>query len=280
MSRETVTQTFISLLALLCVAGAAGQANPGIPFYGYGSITPSSSPVVAGEVTYITVVVWNTGPVAAKDVFVTLSFNEGFGVAFGGWQEIGTETVGIDANGSTSVIFSHVFPSAAHTSLEVIITAKDNAQTQDDRAQISLEVVSGGEDFTYFVPIRNNREVDMAVEVDAFCVIAGNRLDQVIRRVPCPFELNVVVPGLERGRLRLPAGEEAMVRVNATALQSNTKGTYYVQVTDDALSRATSNGDDTYYVAVQPEALLRAASSGEQTYYTELATEALARAAN
>jgi hypothetical protein len=55
-------------LACALVAGlssrAAAQANPGLPFYGYGSIVANPAFPVVNENTHITVAVGNTGPVA------------------------------------------------------------------------------------------------------------------------------------------------------------------------------------------------------------------------
>jgi hypothetical protein len=156
------------VLGLTCVgiAGlssrATAQANPGMPFYGYGSIVANPAYPVVNENTHITVTVGNTGPAAATNVLVKLSFND-WGVTFMGWQEIGTATVASIAAGDTATVaFDHVFVSRTHTCLEALIVgADDNTDPNDDRGQINLEVVNAGETFSYGVPVANHGDAPL-----------------------------------------------------------------------------------------------------------------------
>ncbi len=151
------------ILGLACTAvvglcsPAAAQANPGMPFYGYGSIIATPAYPVVNENTHITVTVGNSGPATATNVQVRLSFND-WGVTFTGWQEIGTATIAsIPAGGTATAAFDHVFITRTHTCLEaLIVSATDNTDPNDDRGQINLEVIHAGETFSYGVPIVNN----------------------------------------------------------------------------------------------------------------------------
>ncbi len=151
----------VLVIAGLLVAGltspVAAQANPGLPFYGYGSIVATPAYPVVNEAAQITVTIGNTGPVAATNVQVKLSFND-WGVTFMGWQEIGTATLAsIPPFGTATVAFDHVFVTRTHTCLEALITGADeNADPNDDRGQINLEVINAGETFSYGVPVANH----------------------------------------------------------------------------------------------------------------------------
>jgi hypothetical protein len=157
------TQLTNLILGLACTAivglcsPAAAQANPGLPFYGYGSIVATPAYPVVGENTHITVAVGNSGPATATNVQVRLSFND-WGVTFMGWQEIGTTTLAsIPAGGTVTAAFDHVFITRTHTCLEALIVgADDNTDPNDDRGQINLEVINAGETFSYGVPVVNN----------------------------------------------------------------------------------------------------------------------------
>jgi hypothetical protein len=144
-----------AVLALPSVARA--QANPGIPFYGYGAIVATPSYPIVGQNAVITVTVGNNGTAPATNVQVKASFND-WGVTFFGWQEIGTQTIASIAPGGTATAtFNYVFQNRAHTCLEALIVgADDNTDPNDDRGQINLEVINAGETFGYDVPIVNN----------------------------------------------------------------------------------------------------------------------------
>lgn len=162
-----------TLLLLLATCGVYSQetANPKIPFYGYGAIVASPSIPVAGEVTDITVTVENTGVADAKGVDVVLSSND-WGATFGGWVEIGVQTVDIPGNSEVQLSFSAVFDSAAHTCLQAqvgSVAEGGNSNENDDRGQINLEVINSGGNSTYAVPIRNNEKEEITVQVQAFC---------------------------------------------------------------------------------------------------------------
>ncbi len=156
----------IALSALPSVAHA--QANPAIPFYGYGAIVANPSFPIAGENAVITVTVGNPGSSAATNVQVKLSFND-WGVTFFGWQEIGTQTIAsIPAGGTATATFNFVFQNRAHTCLEALIVGADeNSDPNDDRGQINLEVIHAGETFSYGVPVVNNGDapLDLLVHV-------------------------------------------------------------------------------------------------------------------
>lgn len=158
----------LAALAMALPGIARAQANPSIPFYGYGAIVANPSFPIAGENAVINVTVSNTGDEAATNVQVKLSFND-WGVTFFGWQEIGTQTIpSIPAGGTATVTYNYVFQNRAHTCLEALIVGADaNANPNDDRGQINLEVIHAGETFSYGVPIVNNGDEprDVVVEV-------------------------------------------------------------------------------------------------------------------
>ncbi|MBM3493157.1 MAG: hypothetical protein FJX72_02360 [Armatimonadetes bacterium] len=145
----------LALAALPSVARA--QANPAMPFYGYGAIVANPAYPIAGENAVITVDVTNTGDQPATNVQVKLSFND-WGVTFMGWQEIGTETIAsLPAGATATATFNHVFETRTHTCLEALIVgASENSDPNDDRGQINLEVINAGETFSYGVPVVNN----------------------------------------------------------------------------------------------------------------------------
>ena len=171
-------------LALL-PARVLAQANPGMPFYGYGSIVSNPAYPIVGEAASIAVTVGNTGTAAATNVQVKLSFND-WGVTFQGWQEIGTATIaGIAPGGTATVNFSHVFQSRAHTCLEALIVGADeNADPNDDRGQINLEVINSGETFSYGVPVVNNGDQPLDLLVMGHCRREGDPAGTVDRCKP------------------------------------------------------------------------------------------------
>jgi hypothetical protein len=159
----------LALLTLAMLPGIAGaQANPAIPFYGYGAIVANPSFPIVGENAVITVTVSNTGSSAASNVQLKLSFND-WGVTFMGWQEIGTQTIAsIPAGGTATATFNYVFQNRTHTCLEALIVGADeNTDPNDDRGQINLEVIHAGETFSYGVPVVNNGDQprDVLVQV-------------------------------------------------------------------------------------------------------------------
>lgn len=171
MFRHTGLLAGLASLALAIAPGAAlGDANPGLPFYGYGSIVATPSSPIAGENATIVVTVGNSGADEATNVQVKLSFND-WGVSFMGWQEIGTQTIpSIPAGGTATATFNHVFQSRAHTCLEALIVGADeNSDPNDDRGQINLEVIHAGETFSYGVPMRNEGDKPIDVLVLGHC---------------------------------------------------------------------------------------------------------------
>jgi hypothetical protein len=165
--KRSVLRSLCALAALLAGAAAAhAGANPGLPFYGYGAIVSEPAYPVVGENAHITVTVSNNGDTAATNVQVRLSFND-WGVTFFGWQEIGTVTIpSIAAGGTADAEFDYVFENRAHTCLEALIVgADDNTSVDDDRGQINLEVINTGETFDYWVPIVNNGDQPLVLEL-------------------------------------------------------------------------------------------------------------------
>lgn len=146
--------------ALLTTSTLFGQtgANPNIPFYGGGgTITANPQYPIVGENTHIAVIVGNSGPQAATNVRVKISFND-WGVTYSGWQEIATITLASIPAGSTATAETDfVFQNRTHTCLEALIVGADtDDDPNDDRGQINLEVINAGETFSYGVPVVNN----------------------------------------------------------------------------------------------------------------------------
>lgn len=190
----------LAVLASLVLAGlpavTIGQANPAIPFYGYGAIVANPAYPVVGETAVITVTVSNTGSAPATNVQVKLSFND-WGVTFMGWQEIGTQTIpSIPAGGTATATFNYAFQNRAHTCLEALIVGADeNADPNDDRGQINLEVIGAGETFSYGVPIRNEGDVPLDILVKGHCERDGTVPDNGCRPIEEVIHLE---PGEER----------------------------------------------------------------------------------
>lgn len=191
--------------------GALAAANPGLPFYGYGSIVPVPNPAIVNENTVITVTVGNDGTTAATNVDVKLSYND-WGVTFFGWQAISTQSIAsIPASGTANAVFNNIFPDATHTCLEALITAADeNTDTGDDRGQINMEVVNGGSTVSYDVPVRNRGDGALILDIGGNCDNGGrpdivcklpNRIGMPLgpgaeERVPVEVEFP---PGTPRG---------------------------------------------------------------------------------
>lgn len=156
-------------LALSPLASFAG-ANPSLPFYGGGTITVTPHYPIVGESTHLEVVVKNTGDAPATNVKVRISFND-WGVTFNGWQEIATVALAsIPAGGSATATADHVFTNPAHTCVEALVTAADeDSDPADNRSQINLEVIHAGDSFTYGVPLRNEGDVPLKVDLRGGC---------------------------------------------------------------------------------------------------------------
>mmetsp|Transcript_40343 Transcript_40343/g.95866 ORF Transcript_40343/g.95866 Transcript_40343/m.95866 type:complete len:603 (-) Transcript_40343:366-2174(-) len=209
------------------------EANPLIPFYGYGSIVVSPNPVVVDEPTAIDLTFGNSGASAASAVEFTVSKND-WGVTFGGWQEIfrGSIDLSVGPGATNSYSLSHVFASRAHTCVEVKIGEVGdggNSNLADDRGQINLEVVHVGNEATFGVPIANKGDEDIVVQnVEPKCVAMKRgssdhigaynfvvEIEGISRRsgeiVQCPGTVTLNVPGLrDDGTLVLPAGAETV----------------------------------------------------------------------
>ncbi|MHB0935401.1 MAG: CARDB domain-containing protein [Armatimonadota bacterium] len=160
-----------ALLALLVSAPRAwAGANPNIPFYGYGAIVPDPAYPIVGENTHFTVTLGNSGDVDATNVQVKLSYND-WGVTFWGWQEIDTVTIPlIPAGGTATAEYDFVFENRAHTCAEALIVGADeDTNPNDDRGQINLEVINAGTEFVYGVPIVNNGDVPLHLQIVGHC---------------------------------------------------------------------------------------------------------------
>ncbi|MBI5504335.1 MAG: hypothetical protein HY899_06015 [Deltaproteobacteria bacterium] len=200
--------------------GALAAANPGLPFYGYGSIVPVPSPAIVNETTVTTVTVSNDGDAPATNVQVKLSYND-WGVTFSGWQQIGTLPIAsIPAAGSADVVFNNIFTNATHTCLEALITAADvNGNTGDDRGQINLEVINGGSTTSYDVPVRNRGDGPLVLNVGGNCDAGG--IPGVVCKAPAVVGLPLAPGAEERVPVEVefppgtPRGAEVVIIVDA-----------------------------------------------------------------
>jgi len=193
---------------------AVADADPAFSFYGYQQIVANPSPAIANENTQITVTVANLGDAPATNVHVKLSYND-WGVTFQGWQEIDVVVIpSIPTGGTAAAEFDHVFTNRAHTCLEALIVSADqNADLNNDRGQINMEVVNAGESFAYGVPIVNNGEDDLVVQVRAECV-RDDAAGAVVGRCRGIDEL-----------IRVPAGQEIFVPVQVEFFRDTPRGT-------------------------------------------------------
>lgn len=167
----------VLLFGVLIAAAAAAfpvkastGANPGLAFYGYGQIVADPPYPVVGQPANLTVTVSNSGDAPATNVAVKLSYND-WGVTFQGWQEIGTVTLpSIPAGGTATAAYTYTFQNRTHTCLEALIVGADqNADPNDDRGQINLEVVNAGDTFTYPVPVVNNDDQPANLHIVGKC---------------------------------------------------------------------------------------------------------------
>ena len=205
MFRPTVLR-LMSFVALGLIGLAGGDvltadahagANPKITNYGWGQIIADPHYPIVGETATISVTIRNDGDAPATNVQVNLSFND-WGVTFMGWQQMGTtQTIpSIPAGGSAVATVTHVFQNRTHTCVEALIVGADeNTNLFDDRGQITLEVVNSGENFSYDVPVVNNGEGALAVNVNG--ALFGREAQGVPHEIPVdvvPNEL-VLEPG-------------------------------------------------------------------------------------
>ncbi len=189
---------------------AFAGADPAFDLYGYQQIVATPSPAIVDETTDITVMVSNLGDAPATNVVVKLSFND-WGVTFQGWQEIGTVTIPTVNPGvnTASADFGYVFENRAHTCLEaLIVSADENTNLNNDRGQINLEVVNAGENFDYGVPIVNNGDEDIMVDIR---LLPG---ECVLRQDPAVGVDRQCEPIGNPIREIVPAGEEIVVPVH------------------------------------------------------------------
>ena len=172
--RSYITTQVVIVAALLALLGSSPRAwagaNPNMPFYGYGAIVANPAYPIVNENTHFTVTVGNSGDVAATNVQVKLSYND-WGVTFMGWQEIATVTIPtIPPGGTATAQYDFIFPNRAHTCVEALITGADeNLNLNDDRGQINLEVINAGTGFEYGVPIVNNGDVPLHLQIVGHC---------------------------------------------------------------------------------------------------------------
>lgn len=210
MNRRTISG-IASVFVLAVLAGfetrsASAQANPKILNYGWGQIVANPHYPIVGETATISATIHNAGTAPATNVQVKLSFND-WGVTFMGWQQMGTtQTIPvIPPNGSATVSVSHVFQNRTHTCVEAVIVGADvNDDVNDDRGQINLEVINSGETFSYDVPIVNNGEGNLNVDVNGMLFFREGQ------GLPGGGELPVDVFPHE---LELAPGETALVHV-------------------------------------------------------------------
>lgn len=215
-SQRRVLLAGLHLLALASLPGLVhAQANPAIPFYGYGAIVANPAYPIVGQNTVITITVSNSGTSPATNVQVKASFND-WGVTFMGWQEIGTATIpAIPAGGTATATFNYTFQNRTHTCLEALIVGADeNSDPNDDRGQINLEVINAGETFSYGVPVVNNGDAPLDILVVGHCRDAGGvpgqgdrcpRIEEVVHLEPgegviIPMEMDL--RGMADGSVR------------------------------------------------------------------------------
>lgn len=168
--KNTILTTLGACAFALTPLDALADANPHIPFYGWGTITATPAYPIVGEEAQIAVTISNNGDLPAQNVQVRISFND-WGATFAGWQEIATVTINeIPIGGSAVALATHVFETMAHTCLEaVIVNSIGGNDPNDDRGQINLEVVSADGQFWYQVPVRNEGNEDLNVLVVGHC---------------------------------------------------------------------------------------------------------------
>lgn len=210
MYRRNLLRT-LPVLALAVLTGAetrsaSAQANPKFLNYGWGQIIANPHYPIVGETATISATVANDGDAPATNVQVKLSFND-WGVTFMGWQQMGTtQTIPIiPPGGSATVSVTHVFQNRTHTCVEAVIVAADqDADPNDDRGQINLEVVNAGENFSYDVPVVNNGQGALDAGVQGHVVLRDAQGQPGGVRIPVD-----VVPH----QLHLEPGEVGFVRV-------------------------------------------------------------------
>ena len=218
-SIQAVLTAAVGAATLLCLqfgltATAIAGADPAFSFYGYQDIVADPSPAIANENTHITVTVSNLGDTPATNVMVKLSFND-WGVTFQGWQEIDVVSIpSIPAGGTEEAEFDFVFENRAHTCLEALIVSADvDTNSNNNRGQINMEVVNAGESFEYYVPIVNNGDEDLLLQVRGECLHQGP-VGVVAGRCRPIDELVLV-----------PAGEEVPVLVEVEFFPDTPRGT-------------------------------------------------------
>eukprot|EP00961_Rhodomonas_salina_P073732 990807-Rhodomonas_salina.1 len=160
--------------ALVVDSGCSDEANPQIPWLGYGAITYSPNPPVVNEETTVHVRVRNGGGMPAEGVEVTLSWAE-FGFGFDEGEEIGSSTTDIGAGEEVVLSFTHVFRNRARSSFVAQVKSVDNGgncQTWDDTGVVNLDLLHVEVDgnATFDVPVRNTGSEPLAVkELEVFC---------------------------------------------------------------------------------------------------------------
>lgn len=161
-----------------CVEASANPSLAGEGMFGYGTIVVGTNPPVVGNDTVISVTVTNAGVNTATDVELLLFVND-WGITFGGWNEIGSQTVTeLPAGESVTVAFTHIFPNRARTSLLARIAdvgSGGNTDTSDDVAQMSLRVASAEAVSVQTVPLICKRERRPCIlgKFRAGCLVRG-----------------------------------------------------------------------------------------------------------
>lgn len=191
-----------SVLSVFASPKAYAGANPKLANYGYGEIVATPHYPIVGQTATIQVRITNDGDAVANNVQVKVSFND-WGVTFQGWQQIGAiQTIpSIPAGGTATVTVTNVFQNKTHTCLEALIVgSSEDTDPNDDRGQINLEVINSGDTFGYDVPVANNGDHAVNLQIKGEAMGGAN---------------GVVVPvRLNKQEIGLNPGEEKPVHVD------------------------------------------------------------------
>jgi len=198
--QATEMSKFLSALIMLSLCVTVNStADPGFTWPGTYIIRPDPSPGIVNDVNEITVLTLNHGT-TESEVNIQLSYND-WGVTYKGWQEIGTYTYDIPANGNAEHVFTHIFETRAHVCLEakvLNVSSGGNSDTTNDRTQINWEVVNVGDTINIYVPFGNGADEEIVVNgTEILCMINETF-------VPCP--------GRSRGDIRMDDGDRIVVR--------------------------------------------------------------------
>jgi len=177
----------------LVINDGCQEANPQIPYLGYGAITFSPNPPVVNEETTVHVRVRNNGGVPAEGVEVTLSWAE-FGLGFEEGEEIGSQTTDIGEGDEVVLSFTHIFRSRARHSFVAHVKSVrtgGNCRTDDDTGVVNLDFlhveVDENDAATFDIPVRNSfgSEPLAVTGLEVFCFSYRALTDEDL---PLPIE--------------------------------------------------------------------------------------------